>query len=470
VTEGGSFTLDGSSSTDVDQGDTLTYSWDLNGDGVFGDATGVSPTVTWNQLLNLSPPINNGPATFNVAVRVDDGSGPVTSPAVSLTVNNGPPTVSISGPGEAVPNFAVPLNLIASDPSPADQAAGFRYEVDFGDGTAPETYGPGAPGNQPVEHAFTSSGTFTVRVTAFDVDGAASATALHTIRVIPIAQVGDEIIVGGSETLNDRIIIQSGRNNSIFVRVNNERFGPFDSVPTTVVRVFGGGGDDRITVSNCITTAIHGEAGNDYVAGGPCADEVHGGEGRDKILLGEGNNWGYGDGGNDYIAGRSGNDVMFGGAGNDVLLGSAGLDQLFGEGGNDLLSGGNQGDLLSGGLGNDRIDGGSGDDVAVGNIGNDQLIGGAGRDLLVGGSGRDALQGNEDQDRLIGGEAENDEDLEQLLTLALNWRLDGNTTSLGSLNDDSERDGLNGGSASDELFFGLDDVLTVGREDVVTPM
>ena len=34
VSEGGSVTLDGTGSHDPDPGDTLTYAWDLDGDGV----------------------------------------------------------------------------------------------------------------------------------------------------------------------------------------------------------------------------------------------------------------------------------------------------------------------------------------------------------------------------------------------------------------------------------------------------
>jgi hypothetical protein len=68
--EGNSLTLNAGASIDPD-GDTLTYSWDVNGDGVFGDATGVSPTLTWGQLVALGI----GPGTFNVRVQVDDGHG-----------------------------------------------------------------------------------------------------------------------------------------------------------------------------------------------------------------------------------------------------------------------------------------------------------------------------------------------------------------------------------------------------------
>jgi hypothetical protein len=68
------------------QGLPLSYSWDLNGDGVFGDATDVEPTLTWAQLEALG--IHEG-ATYSVKVQVNDGYGGihlVTSAATSLTV------------------------------------------------------------------------------------------------------------------------------------------------------------------------------------------------------------------------------------------------------------------------------------------------------------------------------------------------------------------------------------------------
>ena len=73
-------------------GDTLTYAWDLNSDDDFTDAAGVSPALTWSQLVALG--INDGPATHPVRVRVNDGQGHVVdSLATSLTVHNTAPTV-----------------------------------------------------------------------------------------------------------------------------------------------------------------------------------------------------------------------------------------------------------------------------------------------------------------------------------------------------------------------------------------
>lgn len=68
-------TLDATGSTDPD-GDTLSYSWDTDGNGTFGDATGARPTVTY---------ANGG--TFNPRVLVTDPGGLTDiSPAVNVTV------------------------------------------------------------------------------------------------------------------------------------------------------------------------------------------------------------------------------------------------------------------------------------------------------------------------------------------------------------------------------------------------
>lgn len=82
--------LDASGSTDPD-GDALAYSWDTDGDGIFGDATGVKPTVTYSSG-----------GTFTARVLVSDPGGrSSTSPGVNITVanpqgpaNTSPPTVS----------------------------------------------------------------------------------------------------------------------------------------------------------------------------------------------------------------------------------------------------------------------------------------------------------------------------------------------------------------------------------------
>lgn len=67
LTAGGSLTLDGSAVKSATSGSIKTWSWDLNGDGTFGDATGRSPTLTRQQLQNLGVDTN---AAFTATLRV----------------------------------------------------------------------------------------------------------------------------------------------------------------------------------------------------------------------------------------------------------------------------------------------------------------------------------------------------------------------------------------------------------------
>jgi glucose/arabinose dehydrogenase len=54
----------GASSTDPDPGATLSYAWDLNGDGAFTDSTSATPSFTYTT-----------PGTYNVGLRVTDNGG-----------------------------------------------------------------------------------------------------------------------------------------------------------------------------------------------------------------------------------------------------------------------------------------------------------------------------------------------------------------------------------------------------------
>ncbi len=97
LAEGNSLSFDASATTDpdVDPGaeDVLEYAWDVNGDGVFADAVGVVPTLSWRSLELLG--INAGPQQFDVRVRVRDGNGGETiSPATTLDMVFAPPTVT----------------------------------------------------------------------------------------------------------------------------------------------------------------------------------------------------------------------------------------------------------------------------------------------------------------------------------------------------------------------------------------
>ena len=80
--------FDGSGSSDPDAGDTISYSWDLNGDGVYGDSTSVQPTFTYTT-----------PGTYNARLRVTDNHGlSSTSQPITISANNTPPVPVIDSP------------------------------------------------------------------------------------------------------------------------------------------------------------------------------------------------------------------------------------------------------------------------------------------------------------------------------------------------------------------------------------
>jgi PKD repeat protein len=64
--------FDGSQSSDPD-GDPLTYSWDLNGDGTFGDSSAVAPSYTYTK-----------PGRVTIRLRVADNHGASATASVSV--------------------------------------------------------------------------------------------------------------------------------------------------------------------------------------------------------------------------------------------------------------------------------------------------------------------------------------------------------------------------------------------------
>lgn len=119
VDEGSSITLNGGG-TDV-PADTLTFAWDLDNDGFFDDATGVSATFDAALL--------DGSSVHTVGLQVDDGDGGVTTDSAVVTVDNVAPTVvGFTGLGE-LENGWVTVSGSITDPGVDDT---FSVEIDWG--------------------------------------------------------------------------------------------------------------------------------------------------------------------------------------------------------------------------------------------------------------------------------------------------------------------------------------------------
>lgn len=346
LAEGGTLSLDASASADADN-DTITYSWDVNGDGVFGDATGQKPVLTAAQLANLG--IGSGPSTFQVKVRVDDGHGhSVDSAATTLTFNNTPPTATITGPAVGTKGTELTFTLGATDPSTGDQTAGFTWMIDWdGDGVFSPADNVTGTSTQTVKHTFTKSGAFKVAVKAVDRDGGVSAIVTKDVLIAGVDLVNGDLNIVGTE-IDDVIKVIRDEDGKIHLYMNYEDSGAFDV--TGKIRIAGGAGNDRILVwpevkRDCV---IDGGDGNDIIKGGQGDDLIHGGAGDDQILGRAGNDMIFGDAGNDFIDAGGGQDVVVGGDGSDNILGGSGKDVLIGSGGADRLSAGFGQELLIG--------------------------------------------------------------------------------------------------------------------------
>lgn len=175
VAEGGDLHLDGSGSSPG-----ATYAWDVDGDGDFSDATGVSPTLTWLELEALG--IDDGPAAFDVTLRVVSGQQEVTDATTLDATNTGPETV-VTGSLTATAGEPFTIKVGADDPSSADMADLFIYTVDWGDGS--EVLSVDGPADPPVTHTYVAAGTYSASLTATDKDGATGAAL--SIRVVVVA-------------------------------------------------------------------------------------------------------------------------------------------------------------------------------------------------------------------------------------------------------------------------------------------
>jgi glucose/arabinose dehydrogenase len=81
--------FDATASSDAD-GNPLTYSWDLDGDGVYGDSTAGTAAKTYEQAGKVT-----------VGLRVSDGRGGTDTAQTVITVGSTPPTATIIAPSAA---------------------------------------------------------------------------------------------------------------------------------------------------------------------------------------------------------------------------------------------------------------------------------------------------------------------------------------------------------------------------------
>ncbi len=82
--------FDGRASADPD-GDTLTYAWDLDGDGAFDDSVSATPSRTYNTA-----------GAITAGLQVNDGRGGVDTDQIAISVGNAAPVPTIVSPAVAL--------------------------------------------------------------------------------------------------------------------------------------------------------------------------------------------------------------------------------------------------------------------------------------------------------------------------------------------------------------------------------
>jgi hypothetical protein len=165
VAEGSSVTLNATGSSEV--GGTISkYEWDTNYNGTtfVARATGVSTSFSAVGL--------DGPSSRSIALRVTDANNVAAIATGSVTINNAPPKATFAAGGAVTLGSAGSVSFsAASDPSPADVTAGFKYSYDFNnDGTFETANSTSATATVPASYLATT-GAHTIHGRIIDKDG-----------------------------------------------------------------------------------------------------------------------------------------------------------------------------------------------------------------------------------------------------------------------------------------------------------
>lgn len=162
--------------TDAGNGDTFTWEWDFEYDGITFTTDATSRNLTYTYLDN---------GLYTAALRVTDDGGLTSAINTTIvTVNNVPPTGNIFTPGSADEGEIVPFTATVDDPSPLD-TVNVSWDFEY-DGS---TFNAMAYGTS-VNHIYLDDGSYTVLMRLEDDDGGVAEVSLIVL-VLNVAPTGD---------------------------------------------------------------------------------------------------------------------------------------------------------------------------------------------------------------------------------------------------------------------------------------
>ena len=269
INEGEGLTLSGSA-----VGNWQFAGWDLTGNNVINDALGLTPSLSWTDLvaLGITDDVASLPVVFGVQYPNGDivGSVPTTLTVLNVdptaTLSNNAPTAGIDeGTGDGV------VNVSFSDITDAvlDDLVNLTYSFDFdNDGTFEIVDGTNSTASVPAQY-LGNSGLVTVRGRVSDNDGGVSEylTSFTVNEVLPTFELqgADSAVEGADYLLTIANLVDAGTGDVIsaldidwgdgsaiesVAPVNGtitHRFA--DDLPTTAIRVTAIGPDGSTTVT-----------------------------------------------------------------------------------------------------------------------------------------------------------------------------------------------------------------------------
>ncbi len=189
--EGSPVMLDASGTTDPDTDiNTLVYLWDLDGNGIFDDAVGITANYVWPDNCNV-----------NIAVKaLNTQSGTAGIAFSTVVIQNVAPQIIQVADQTAVVNTEFYVSTTYYDPGTADT---HTVNVNWGDSNIQSNI-PVSNGLIALPHIYGDEGIYNVEITIYDDDGASSSimfsvtvnkTSNTPVMILPRISRSDGILI-----------------------------------------------------------------------------------------------------------------------------------------------------------------------------------------------------------------------------------------------------------------------------------
>lgn len=283
VGEGGAATVSFSNANDasaVDRAAGFSYSFDWNNDGAF-EVTGTNPTANVPAAL-----LANGNASLTIRGRISDVDGGSTVYLTTLSVTNATPVITQLTPSSNTPPQGTSLSLSGkfSDAGIQDTHSA---SVDWGDGISGQPLSvteSGGTGTLSGSHVYASAGTYTIKVTVKDQEGATTQQSV-TVNVVGVIVRNRILYVYGTPGADVVGMSQSNKGVLTVAASFLSSSVTFNASDVDRIMVSMLGGDDQLTVQNNLQKPVvaMGGAGNDTLTAGGASAILIGGPGLDTL-------------------------------------------------------------------------------------------------------------------------------------------------------------------------------------------